>query len=79
MRTTLDIDTNLVEEVVRATGQKTKSRAVNEALAEYVRAKAYEKLLAAAGTMQIDDNWDIWRRMDLGKLREFEADDTHWK
>ena len=34
MRVTLNIDEELIAEVVRLTGEKTKSKAVNKALAE---------------------------------------------
>ena len=71
MRTTLDIDEQLLDAVTKATGEKSKSKAVGKALSEYVRGQAYDKLLAMEGTMEFDDNWDIWRRTDLGRLREF--------
>lgn len=73
MRTTVDIAPRILEEVVKATGQKSKSKAVNAALEEYLRGVAYDKLLGMAGTIEFDDDWDIWRRTDLGKLREFEG------
>jgi len=62
MRTTLDIEPALLDKVVRATGEKTKSNAVNRALEEYLRRLAYEELRAIAGTMDFDHEWDVWRR-----------------
>ena len=74
MRTTIDVDPKLLDEVVRATGQKTKSKAVGKAIEEYLMSKAYNELLALAGTMEFEEDWNIWRRTDLGNLRAFEID-----
>ena len=73
MRTTIDLDPELLEEVIKATGEKTKSKAVNEAIREYVRGRAYDELLAISGTVEFDEDWGVWRRTDLGSLREFEV------
>ena len=75
MRTTLDIDEKLLESVVKLTGEKSKSKAVGKALEEYARRKSMDALRNLAGKIQIDDDWDIWRRTDLGKLRRFDSDD----
>ena len=75
MRTTLDIDSTLLDEVVEATGEKSRSKAVNEALEEFVRGITYDRLLAMAGTVEFDEDWDIWRRTSLGRLRSFESDE----
>ena len=56
MRTTLDIDSNLLESVVSATGEKSKSRAVNAALKEYVRRKHVQELIDSWGTIIVDDH-----------------------
>lgn len=75
MRTTLDIDSSLLEEVAEATGEKSKSKAVNEALEGSVRGIAYDRLLAMAGTVEFDVEWGLWRQTRLGELRSFESDE----
>lgn len=55
MRTTLDIDSALLESVVEATGEKTKSRAVNAALQDYIRRMKIEELRSMAGKLPVDD------------------------
>ena len=75
MRTTLDIDEKLMEDVFKVTGEKVKSKAVNKALAKYLRNDRVQRLLDAPGRITLDDNWSIWRRTELGKLREIELDD----
>ena len=55
MRTTLEIDGNLLDSVVAATGEKTKSKAVNAALKEYVRRKHVQELIDSWGKIMVDD------------------------
>ncbi len=55
MRTTLDIDGNLLDQVVNATGEKTKSKAVNAALKEYIRRKHVQELIDSWGKIIVDD------------------------
>ena len=76
MRTTLDLDEKLLEEVVKLTSEKSRSKAVNKALEEYIRHKAIGDLLAMAGKLQVDDLREEQRALDLqrqeflDKLRE---------
>ena len=55
MRTTLDIDSALLDSVVEATGEKTKSRAVNAVLQEYIRRKHVQELIDSWGKIVVDD------------------------
>ena len=55
MRTTLNIDNRLLETVVEATGEKTKSKAVNAALKEYIRRKHVQELIDSWGKIIVDD------------------------
>ena len=55
MRTTLDIDGKLLDSEVAATGEKTKSKAVNTALQEYIRRKHVQELIDSWGKMIVDD------------------------
>jgi Arc/MetJ family transcription regulator len=63
MRTTLDLDPVLIETVSRATGEKTKKKAVEKALQAYLRAKKCEELAALIG------NYDDFG-LTLEKLEE---------
>ena len=56
MRTTLDIDSRLLDSVVSATGEKSKSGAVNAALKEYMRRKHVQELIDSWGTVIVDDH-----------------------
>jgi hypothetical protein len=55
MRTTLDVDGTLLKAVVEATGEKTKSKAVNAALKEYMRRKHVQELIDSWGKIVVDD------------------------
>lgn len=70
MRTTLDIDGKLLESVVDATGEKTKSRAVNAALKEYIRRKRVQEFIDSWGKIVVDDYSDDALRLDR-KRRAF--------
>lgn len=67
MRTTLDLDEKLLEQVVEATGEKSKTKAVNKALEEYVRAIRIQHLRSFRGKVNLDYD-------EIHKLREMEHD-----
>ena len=52
LRFTVSMDKDLVEELLRITGQKKKSRAVNIACREFVRMKQKEILLDLKGKLK---------------------------
>ena len=62
MRTTLDVDPDLLDAVVETTGERSKTRAVNKALKEYVRRRRVAELREIAGNIDLVNN-----------LRELEA------
>lgn len=72
MRTTLNIDKNLLEDVLSATGEKDKGRAVNRALAEFIRLRRLDQLRALRGKIDIEDNLDELERAELEKMRRSE-------
>ena len=64
MRTTINIDERLLETVVEATGEKTKSKAVNAALKEYIRRKHVQELIDSWGKIIVDDLSEEYDRLD---------------
>ena len=64
MRTTLDIDTELLDSVLAATGEKTKSKAVNVALKEYIRRQLVQELIDSWGTIVVDDYREEAAKLD---------------
>ena len=64
MRTTLDIDERLLGAVVKATGEKSRSKAVQKVLEEYLRHKAIKELRGSAGSISMDDIQEEQRAAD---------------
>ena len=64
MRTTLDIDERLLGAVVKATGEKSRSKAVQRVLEEYLRHRAIEELRGSAGSISMDDIQEEQRAAD---------------
>lgn len=64
MRTTLNIDEKLIEEVTKLTGEKSKGKAVSEALKEYVKSKRIEDLRSMLGKTDLVDDWYEARHME---------------
>ena len=69
MRTTLNIDNDMLRTVQEETGARTKTQAVHEALKDYVRRKKIEKLIQLQGKVRFSvdaktlrKGWDRNRR-----------------
>lgn len=54
MRTTIDIDDKLLEEVKKLTGVKAKKELINLSLKEFIRGKKVKHLLSLYGSSLID-------------------------
>jgi Arc/MetJ family transcription regulator len=58
VRTTIDIDPALLEKAEEIMGEKSPSKVVNKALAEYVRRRRIAELRASLGTWTLNlDDW----------------------
>ncbi len=65
MRTTLNVDEGILEEVMGLTGAKNRSQAINLVLQEFVNKKRLQKLLDLRGTLHLENNWRDLREMEL--------------
>jgi len=65
MRTTLNVDKKTLEEVIRITGAKNRSHAINLVLQEFVKKKRLQKLLDLRGTLHLENNWKDLREIEL--------------
>jgi Arc/MetJ family transcription regulator len=68
MRTTINLDPDLLNEVAAITGERDRGRAVNAALREFVRRDKIERLIALAGNIDIVDNWEEMEKLELEKM-----------
>jgi len=61
MRTTLDISEELMKEAMKATGAKTKSQAIKEALEAQIKRAKRQRLLSYKGKIDLDIDLDVTR------------------
>jgi Arc/MetJ family transcription regulator len=77
MRTTINIDEGLLEEVVCETGEKDKGRAVNAAMTEFIRRRRIDRLLASRGAFpDLIDRTDQWEEEEMRLENEHKSDRT---
>lgn len=68
MRTTLNIDDNIMEKVVSYTGQKNRSEAVRQALSSFIKEQNKKQILELRGQVNIEDDWRRLRELDISPL-----------
>jgi predicted CopG family antitoxin len=54
MRSTVTIEKEVLDELVKATGARSKSAAVKEVIAEYLRKRKVQKIMAMKGKLSFD-------------------------
>ena len=72
MRATLNIPDELIDEVQRISGEKTKTQAIVTVMEEYVRRKKMEDLLALRGKITIDYDWEHEESVEMKAAEERE-------
>jgi metal-responsive CopG/Arc/MetJ family transcriptional regulator len=72
MRATLNIPDNLMTEVQKFSGEKSKTKAIVAAMEEFVREKKIKELLSLRGKIQIDYDWEKEEGLELKAQEERE-------
>ena len=72
MRATLNISDDLISEVQKATGEKSKTKAITIAMKEFIRQKKIKQLLALRGMIKIDYDWEKEEALEMKAQRERE-------
>ncbi len=72
MRTTLNVDPGLLDAVVATTGERSKTKAVNKALEEYVRRKRVAELREIAGNIALVNNLRELEALELKKMERMD-------
>jgi len=54
MRATVSIEKNVLDELLNATGEKTRSAAVRKVIDEYLRKRRVEKIMSMKGKLSFD-------------------------
>jgi Arc/MetJ family transcription regulator len=62
MRTTLNLDDDILRNVQEETGARTKTQAVHEALKDFVRRRKIEKLIGLQGKVKFSSGWKTLRK-----------------
>lgn len=62
MRTTINIDDQTLDFVMKETGAATKTEAIRQALEDYVRRRKIEKLISLGGKVKFDVGWKALRK-----------------
>jgi hypothetical protein len=79
MRATLNIPDDLLSEVQKITGEKSKTKAIVTAMKGYVRQQKLKELLALRGKIKIDYNWEKEEELEMKhqeeRLKIFERDE----
>jgi hypothetical protein len=68
MRTTININDDLAEEIFILMPDKSKTSAINTALEDWIKSKKKEKLIAMMGKISIVDNIKELRNLDKERL-----------
>ena len=65
MRTTMILEDRLIKELMRVTGAKTRTQAVNQAISEFLRRRKLEGLKALSGKIRIADDWQELEEVEM--------------
>ncbi len=77
MRTTLNIPDSLINDLLRVTGERKKTKAIYIALGDYIRSRRKEKLLALSGKVEVDLDWQKMEEMELEGMKDRETRRKH--
>ncbi|MDP3298455.1 MAG: type II toxin-antitoxin system VapB family antitoxin [Thermodesulfovibrionia bacterium] len=72
MRATLNIPDNLLSDVQKITGEKSKTNAIIVAMKEFIRQKKIKELIALRGKIQINYDWKKEEELEMKAQKERE-------
>ena len=72
MRATLNIPDDLMTEIQKATGEKSKTKAITVAMKEFIKQKKIKQLLALRGKIQIEYDWEKEEELEMKAQKERE-------
>jgi hypothetical protein len=73
MRATLNIPDDLLSEVQKYTGEKSKTKAITTAMQEFLKQKKLTALLALRGKIDIDYDWEKEEELEIKAQKKREA------
>jgi len=70
MRTTINIQDDLMDRLLAGTKSKTKTKAVEIAIKDYIEKKSIEDLLSLSGKIDIDPDWEKEEEAELNGYQD---------
>ena len=65
MRATLNIPDDLISEVQKLSGEKSKTKAITVAMQEYVRHNKIKELISLRGKIKIEYDWEKEEELEM--------------
>jgi len=72
MRATFNLPDPLIQDLLRVTGEKKKTKAICLAIEDYIHRRRKEKLLSLSGKINIDLDWKKLEELELKGMKERE-------
>ena len=72
MRATLNIPDELIKEVQKITGNKSKTKAITIAMKEFIRQKNIDRIISLRGKIKIDYDWEKEEEKELKTQKQRE-------
>ena len=76
MRTTINLDNELIKELMHVSGVRRKREAIHLAISEFLRRKKIEGLLALEGKVHLDLDW---RELEEQELKAQAERERRWR
>ena len=70
MRTTINIKDDLMEALLLHTKAKTKTKAIELSIREYIQKKSIEDIVSLSGKIAIDSDWQKVEEDELNEYRD---------
>ncbi len=70
MRTTLNLDDELVQELMKATRARTKTDAIHQAISDMIRRKKLDKLKSLSGKIRINLDWQKQEDVEIRQQKK---------
>jgi hypothetical protein len=73
MRIPVEIPDSLIDDLLKVTGEKTKTRAICMTIKDYIRRKRKEKLLSLSGKIHFDLDWKEMEEIELKAMEKLQT------
>ena len=71
MRTTINIQDDLMDALLARTKAKTKTKAIELAIKDYIEKKSIEDLISLSGKINVDLDWQKEEEVELNQYRDY--------